>query len=90
MAHYEYKAVPAPHEGEATSANKTVEARLASAVETRLNAMAEEGWDYLRADAIPLPDGKSSHTVLIFRRSMDYGVFTEEKPDFGTFGDAAE
>ncbi|WP_280522625.1 hypothetical protein [Celeribacter ethanolicus] len=43
MSHFEYKAIPAPHDGEATSAAQTPEARLAEAVTTRLNAMAAEG-----------------------------------------------
>lgn len=87
---YEYKAVPAPTSGEATSAAQTIAARIAAAVETRINAMAAEGWLYMRADFFPTDGENGASAVLIFRRETDYGVFEDDKPEFGTFGDAAE
>ncbi|WP_417257668.1 DUF4177 domain-containing protein [Celeribacter sp.] len=90
MSHYEYKAVPAPTSGEATSSAQTIAARISNAVETRLNAMAADGWSYVRADNFTTDGEQGTTTVLIFRRACDFGMFTEEKPEFGTFGDAAE
>lgn len=91
MAHFEYKAIPAPHDGEASSAHQTAEARLANAVETRLNAMAADGWTYVRSDEFSMTGKAEKHSVLVFRREADFGVFANDKTEFGTFGtDAAE
>lgn len=90
MPHFEYKAIPAPHEGEATSSAQTDDARIADALTVRLNAMAAEGWTYLRSDEFTLNGTEGKQAVLIFRRESDYGVFTGEKAAFGTFeGDPA-
>jgi len=89
MSHYEYKAIPAPHESEATSASQTPEARLADAVTVRLNAMAKEGWTYLRSDAFTLTGVAGKQAVLVFRRESDFGMFGQDKPGFGTFGTEA-
>ncbi|WP_434287864.1 hypothetical protein [Celeribacter sp. SCSIO 80788] len=85
MSHFEYKAIPAPHESAATSAAQTPEARLAEAVTTRLNAMAAEGWTYLRSDAFALTGVDGKQAVLIFRRESDFGVFAGDAPEYGTF-----
>ncbi|WP_460274816.1 hypothetical protein [Celeribacter sp. ULVN23_4] len=85
MSHFEYKAIPAPHDGEATTSAQTPEARLAEAVTTRLNAMAAEGWTYLRSDEFILNGAEGKQAVLIFRRESDFGVFTGDTPGYGTF-----
>lgn len=75
MPQYIYKAIPAQRKGEKARGTKTSEARAALTLETQLNAMAEDGWEYVRADLIPMEEraGLTSksvnyHTVLIFRR----------------------
>jgi len=92
MSAYEYRVIPAPRRGEKAKGVKTPEARMAQAMETRLNALGEEGWEYLRSDVVPMEEragltskSVSYHTVLIFRRDADYGIFTEENKGFGTF-----
>ncbi|SFJ16801.1 hypothetical protein [Celeribacter neptunius] len=85
MSHYEYKAIPAPHDGEATYSAQTPEARLAEALTVRLNAMAADGWTYLRSDAFHLHGAKGKQDVLIFRRETDYGIFHGDRPDYGKF-----
>ncbi|NIY78346.1 hypothetical protein HCZ23_02535 [Celeribacter sp. HF31] len=85
MSHYEYIAIPAPHEGEASSAAQTPQARLADAVTVRLNAMAGDGWTYLRSDEFTLNGVEGKQAVLIFRRESDFGVFAGDKPEYGTF-----
>lgn len=92
MSAYEYRVIPAPRRGEKAKGIKTPEARMAQAMETRLNALGEEGWEYLRSDVVPMEERAgltsktvSYHTVLIFRRDADFGMFTEENKGFGTF-----
>jgi hypothetical protein len=92
MPAYEYRVIPAPRKGEKAKGIKTPEARMAQAMETRLNAFGEEGWEYVRSDVVPMEERSgltsksvSYHTVLIFRREADFGVFTEDSKGFGTF-----
>ncbi|SEK63022.1 DUF4177 domain-containing protein [Pacificibacter marinus] len=92
MSAYEYRVIPAPRKGEKAKGIKTPDARMAQAMETRLNAFAEEGWEYVRSDVVPMEERAgltsktvSYHTVLIFRREADFGMFTDEKVGFGTF-----
>lgn len=76
MSLYEYKVVPAPAKGRKAKGVKTPEGRFALSVETVLNEMAAEGWEYLRAELLP-SDERSGLTgssvnwrnVLVFRRS---------------------
>ena len=75
MPGYEYKIVPAPRKGEKAKGVKTPEARFAHAVETAINALASEGWEYLRADFLPCDErsGLTGSTtqwrnLLVFRR----------------------
>ena len=75
MPHYEYKVVPAPAKGLKARGLKTPEARFAHSVESLLNTLGAEGWDYLRAELLP-SDERSGLTgsttnwrnVLVFRR----------------------
>ena len=77
MPRYEYKVVPAPAKGRKAKGVKAPEARFALAVETTLNEMGAEGWEYLRAELLP-SDERSGLTgsttqwrnVLVFRRPV--------------------
>ncbi len=81
MVRYEYKVIPAPAKGLKAPGVKGAEARFAHALEQRMNEMAAEGWDYLRADILPSEErqGLTStqtvyRSVLVFRRSIDTAV----------------
>jgi len=72
---YEYRVIPAPSRGQKAKGLKTAEARFAHAVETVMNDLAGEGWEYLRADTLPSEErqGLTSstttfRTLLVFRR----------------------
>jgi hypothetical protein len=73
---YEYKVVPAPLRGLKARGVKTAEDRFALALETAMNDLARDGWEYLRADTLPSEqrEGLMSKTtvyqnMLVFRRT---------------------
>lgn len=75
MSDFEYKVVPAPTKGKKAKGMKTAEARFAHALETLMNMMSADGWEYLRADMLPSEErqGLTGSTtnwrnMLIFRR----------------------
>ncbi len=72
----EYRVEPAPRRGTKAKGLKTAEDRFAAALTAKLNEMAAEGWDYLRADTLPCDErsgiaGRSTtyHSVLVFARA---------------------
>ena len=72
---YEYKVVPAPARGMKAKGVKTAEDRFALALQTSMNELAVDGWEYLRADTLPCEqrEGLMSKTtvyqnMLVFRR----------------------
>jgi hypothetical protein len=76
MPLYEYKVVPAPVRGLKAKGVKGVEARFAHALESAMNALAAEGWHYLRAETLPCEERISlmrrstrDQHVLVFRRA---------------------
>ncbi|SFJ16840.1 hypothetical protein [Celeribacter neptunius] len=94
MPRYEYLTVPAPRKGEKAKGVKSAEARIAQAMQSVLNEKGAEGWDYLRADLLPMEEraGITSktvnyHTVLVFRREL--AVETEGRV-FGAYPDLEE
>lgn len=76
---YEYKVVPAPTRGLKAKGVKTSEARFAHALQTLINAQANDGWEYLRTDTLPAEQreglmGKKTtvyQNMLVFRRTRD-------------------
>lgn len=75
MSKTEYRVEPAPRRGTKTKGLKTSEERFAATLTAKLNEMAAEGWDYLRADTLPCEErsgiaGRSTtyHSVLVFSR----------------------
>jgi len=75
MAKYEYRVVPAPNKAVKKSGVKGAEARFALAIETLMNELAVEGWEYVRSDTLPSEErvGFTSKTtvfrnMLVFRR----------------------
>ena len=78
MTRFEYKSIPAPKKGEKARGVKGSDARMAQAMTTALNVMGAQGWDYLRADTLPMEErsgirSKTIHyyTVLVFRREIE-------------------
>ncbi|MEM8789730.1 MAG: DUF4177 domain-containing protein [Pseudomonadota bacterium] len=74
---YEYKAVTAPRRAKRAKGARTPADRFARTLTETINAEAAEGWEYLRADTLPVDEkqgmlGKATEvfqSVLIFRRS---------------------
>ncbi|WP_397542295.1 DUF4177 domain-containing protein [Roseovarius salis] len=78
MARYEYKVIPAPARGRKAPGIKGAEARFAHGLETAMNELAAQGWEYLRADILPSEErqGLAStqtvyRSVLVFRRGAE-------------------
>ncbi|MBC9247079.1 DUF4177 domain-containing protein [Paracoccus sp. 11-3] len=75
MTAYEYNVIPAPNRGEKDKDAKTPSDRYAVAFTAELNRMAQDGWEYIRADVLPSEErtgltGRSTvyHNLLVFRR----------------------
>ena len=75
MRKFEYIAVPAPSTGTKSKGVKTTEDRFALSLTNLLNEMAEDGWEYVRAETLPCETRKGltgSQTIyqniLIFRK----------------------
>jgi len=75
MRKFEYKAVPAPNTGTKAKGVKTTEDRFSLSLSNLLNEMAEDGWEYVRAETLPCTERKgftgtqqTYQNVLIFRR----------------------
>ncbi|MFT4014539.1 MAG: DUF4177 domain-containing protein [Paracoccus sp. (in: a-proteobacteria)] len=77
MSRYEYIAIPAPARGEKTKSAKAGIDRFAATLTDTLNQMADDGWNYVRAETLPAEErsgltGRSTvyHNLLIFRRAL--------------------
>lgn len=78
---YHYRVIPAPTRGQKAKGLKTPEARFAHAIETVMNELADEGWEYLRADTLPSEErqgltstSQAFRTLLVFRRPAEEGL----------------
>lgn len=81
MIRYEYKVVPAPARGTKAKGVKTPEGRFALSVESLLNQMGTEGWEYQRAELLPSEERTGLtgsvtkwRNVLVFRRALAEGA----------------
>jgi hypothetical protein len=86
MQRYEYKVIPAPKRGEKARGVKTTEERFALALTMLMNELGAEGWDYVRADALPceervgLTGTKTTfQNVLVFRRVIGSDAGAEDR-----------
>jgi len=77
MSQWEYKVVPAPTKGTKAHGVKGPDGRFANALETLMNDMGREGWEYQRAETLPSIErsGLTGSTtewrnVLVFRRAV--------------------
>lgn len=87
MSTYEFRVVPAPKAGLKAKGVRSNEERFALALETVMNQMGAQGWDYVRADTLPAEErqGMTGRTtvyqnMLVFRRVIDTPV-TQSAPD---------
>jgi hypothetical protein len=77
MPRYEFKVIPAPRRGEKARGVKTTEERFALALTVLMNELGAEGWDYVRADTLPVDERSgltgtktSFQNLLVFRREL--------------------
>jgi hypothetical protein len=77
MPRYEYKVIPAPRRGEKARGVKTTEDRFALALTGLMNGLGAEGWDYVRADSLPVDERTgltgtktTFQNMLVFRREL--------------------
>jgi hypothetical protein len=81
MQRFEFKVIPAPKRGEKARGVKTTEDRFALALTHLMNELGAEGWDYVRAEALPCDErvgftgSKTTYVnVLVFRRLLAEGA----------------
>lgn len=77
MQRYEFRVIPAPRRGEKARGVKTTEDRFALALTGLMNDLGAEGWDYVRADALPCDERAgltgtrtTYQNMLVFRRPL--------------------
>lgn len=85
MRGFEYKVVPAPVRGLKGKGIKGTQARFANALQTVMNDLGAQGWEYQRTDTLPVEErqgltGKTTsfQNMLVFRRALAEEV--EEAP----------
>jgi hypothetical protein len=86
MQRFEYKVIPAPKRGEKARGVKTTEDRFAYALTQLMNQLGAEGWDYVRADALPCEERSgltgtktTFQNMLVFRRQVG-AASAEDRP----------
>ncbi len=80
---YEYKVVPAPTRGLKAKGLRSSQDRFAHALQTAMNTLGAQGWEYQRTDTLPCEEreglmGKTTvmHSMLVFRRAQDAALTT--------------
>ena len=79
MDSYEYRVIPAPRRHGRVKGARTASEKFAMTVAQVINAEAMEGWEYLRADTLPMVEkrgllsaaAETLQTMLVFRRPRD-------------------
>lgn len=104
MTQFEYKVVPAPTRAEKVRGAKTVQDRFAATLAAVMNDLGRDGWEYLRADTLPVEErvgftGRQTvfQNMLVFRRMIAaaaveapvIGVPEARMPDLRMSGGAA-
>ena len=86
MTGFEYKVVPAPMRGLKAKGIKGTPARFANALQSVMNELGADGWEYQRTDTLPVEErvgltGKNTsfQNMLVFRRMIDVAV--DEAPE---------
>ncbi len=90
MQLFEYKVVSAPRRAKRAKGARTTADRFARTLTDMINKEADGGWEYMRADTMPMDEKKGMlssasevfQTVLIFRRAQGAGAasVTELRP----------
>lgn len=72
---YEYKVVPAPTRGQKGKGVKGADGRFANALQGQMNALAAEGWQFLRSETLPNEErsgltgsATTFRSVMVFQR----------------------
>lgn len=90
MPRFEYRVVPAPKSGLKAKGVRSNEDRFAHALESLMNELGAQGWDYVRADTLPAEErqGLTGRTtvyqnMLVFRRETELAqaVSTQRMPE---------
>ncbi|MDJ0859302.1 MAG: DUF4177 domain-containing protein [Dinoroseobacter sp.] len=75
---YEYRVIPSPVKGMKAKGVKTPEERFAHSIEHTINELAQDNWEYVRAETLPAEErvGLTSkvtkfHNMLVFRRALE-------------------
>lgn len=87
MSTFEYKSICAPRKALKIKGVKGADERYAQTLTDVINAQSENGWDYFRAETLPVDEktgmmGKTAEkylSLLIFRRE---NIETYEEPSF--------
>ncbi len=87
MPFYEYKVVPAPERTPKIKGLKGT-AKFASGLEGLMNELAQDGWEYQRAESLPEEEKKGlmggretvTRNILVFRRELYFEENVEETP----------
>ena len=87
MRPFEYKAVPAPTTGTKAKGVKSREDRFALSMTDILNDMAADGWEYVRAEMLPMEERKgltgtqtTYQNVMIFKRLKQAALTLDDGP----------
>ncbi|MGR3492809.1 MAG: DUF4177 domain-containing protein [Shimia sp.] len=88
MSKFEFKVIPAPIKGTRVRGVKSTQARFALSLETVMNEMGADGWDYVRTDTLPVEErqgltGKTTtyQNMLVFRRPVEDEVALAPEAD---------
>ncbi|GAA6182202.1 DUF4177 domain-containing protein [Shimia sp. NS0008-38b] len=84
---FEYKVIPSPTRGQKGKGVKGPEGRFAHALESQMNLLAGNGWEFVRAETLPNEErsgltgsNTTYRSVLVFRRAKagDVAAFQPE------------
>lgn len=79
---YEYKVIPAPTKGLKAKGVKSGADRFANALQTAMNAMAANGWEYLRAETLPSEEREGlMGKTTVFQNVLIFGRIVNDSPD---------
>jgi hypothetical protein len=90
---YEYRVIPAPVKGTKAKGAKSAPDRFALTLQDAMNAMANDGWEFQRAETLPSEERSGLtgtktvyHNMLVFRRKRDtdLAAFSPREIETGT------
>ncbi len=83
MMKHEYKVVPTPRRVGRVKGAKTTADRLAATIAELMNEHARDGWEYLRAETLPVDEraGMLSKPVEVYTTVLVFRRVIETRPD---------